>query len=317
MSRWKQFLMPLSIVLVLTLTQAAVGQPTRADRIRNAVKFNADELRGLTILFDGITFAELFGSRGLSLNEVNTKIQANWRYYRDDLNKPDVGNLNFDGIEKALALLDAELGQNGKDAVKNTKFRDLYTKDLGSIYSGGGRTPNKDFGPLFTALNALDAYSGGNVEIAILNLDFISPPGRYGNRDQVELILSPEWCGTDAAAGGVGNLTFYDLSTRTYDDPTLTGEQRDRIFVAVNSGILRSFKPVTYAPFIEEPGRDATPTGIVMLSGGGGVDCCCQNPSPDGKKKCFGDPDLGCTNTGTPSRCSLGSIACPAGTACP
>lgn len=43
-----------------------------------------------------------------------------------------------------------------------------------------------------------------------------------------------------------------------------------------------------------------------------GVDCCCPNVDPaTGKKRCWPTPDIGCTNTGTPPRCTLGSYYCP------
>jgi len=291
-------------------------------RITEILDKNVDqfppEFRALSILTLGLSFSNLFGDRsqgGKTISEVVTEFAVNWNNFkrwtepgggtvpRGDLDPAYRNKLNYDDISKILP----ELVNASSTVDANLYWRDLYTKDLEYTYTPSGRGDrNADHKALFQNFELLDSDIFGNVQFAFLTLNNKTAVQDDGTRQAVEKVLSSYWISK------VGHFSYYDLFTQGHDD--VTQERYEAIAVAIDYQVIRTKSNGLVKPYFIR--INGVPT---ILAGGGGNDCCCQNPNQYGKKTCFDSPDLGCTSTGTGTnrRCTLGSVACPAGTNCP
>lgn len=266
-----------------------------------------EECRLLTILTLDLTLGDLFGdstvgtgnNTGKSIKKVVQAMRDNWATYKS-LAKKDMyfeTAVNYKAVETYLPpLLNALRTSHDK-----ISWRKLSTHDIKYKRSGGRIDPDPSNSALFSAfeLLSLNAVGGGSAYplFPFLSLEHKTDTDpATGRRGKVDDTLSARWIGL------VGDLSYYDLFTKSYED--VSTDVDSAVQYSHREQLLRVRGPISNV---------YTTSATMHLAGGGGVDCCCPNVDPaTGKKHCADSPDLGCTQTGTPPRCTLGSIYCPA-----
>jgi len=131
----------------------------------------------------------------------------------------------------------------------------------------------------------------------ILPLNYLNEKHRPGEREDGVYFLTNWYLEHTDWSKQFGDLRYFDLMTKGIcDEPctdTISKATLDRansVQAAIQLGILRTRHQY-------EPGAGAKEFA--------GLDCC-KMPS----RKCYGDPDLGCT-TAANGYCTLGSYYCP------
>jgi len=293
------------------------------------------ELRLLTLLTLDLTLRDLFGetsaspggSGGKSISDIVDTMKDNWRIYKVELVKADLyfKNLPFyKPTEKYLPKLTRPLLDGH---LKNTPWRHLAAKDIKHKRNGSSVEPDGKNKNIFENLDLLSRNAVGGDDalpmFPFLTLGHKTPTEPDGRRGRIDALLS------GALLDRIGHLTYYDLFTKTYDSPDVTPEMECAIQLLLGNTLQQDSTRLKACAGFDAPAanqllrvrgplenvHDWLPP--VLSAASGGIDCCCQNLDSFGKKKCHGQPDLGCTNTGNPPRCTLGSVACPAGTVCP